>query len=128
MACLETTFLIDYLNGEEGAERVAKELEERGEILTCTPPALSELLFGAHMAGGAYLQEALELASRLTLLPFDLEAAQEAGAIYRELHGRGRMAGAVDIMIAAICKRHRERLITRDTRFSEISGLVVETY
>ncbi|MFQ6129043.1 MAG: type II toxin-antitoxin system VapC family toxin [Thermoplasmata archaeon] len=128
MVCLETTFLIDLLNGKMAALAKAEELDSFGERQTVTPIAASELLFGAYLAGGDYLHDALSLLDNFTLLSFDLKACQEAGEIHSELRKRGEVLGTVDVLIAAICRRHRERLITRDKAFAGVPGLPVETY
>lgn len=128
MASLETTFLVDLLRGTPEAIARVKALEKAGEPKCVAPPAASELLIGAHRIGGPELERAKELLESLTLLEFDLDACQEAGRLGAALMARGERMGTVDLLIAAVTKRHGQRLITRDRGFARVRGLAVETY
>lgn len=128
MVSLETTFLIDLLSGEAEAVKRARELEVQAETTCVTPPAAAEVLIGAYYVGGAELARAQELLESLIFLDFDLEACEEAGRIGADLIARGEALGSADLFIAAISKRHGQRLLTRDRGFSRIRGLTVETY
>lgn len=125
---LETTFLVDLLNEASAAMRRARTLEESGEPKCVTPPAAAEVLIGAYFLGGRELAKAHELLESLTLLPFDPEAYHEAGKIGADLLARGEALGAADLFIAAVTKRHGQRLLTRDRSFARVRGLQVETY
>ncbi len=125
---LETTFLVDLLNGAPAAVARGRALDEAGEPKCVTAPAASELLVGAHYLGGPELARATALLDSLTLLDFDLEACHEAGHIGASLIARGETIGTTDLLIAAITKRHGQRLLTRDRGFARVQGLAVETY
>ena len=125
---LETTFLVDLLNGAPAAVACGRALDETGEPKCVTAPAASELLVGAHYLGGSELARATALLDSLTLLDFDLEACHEAGHIGASLIARGETIGTIDLLIAAITKRHGQRLLTRDRGFARVQGLAVETY
>jgi predicted nucleic acid-binding protein len=128
VASLETTFLIDLLNDLPAAIQVAKALEARGEPRCVTAPAAAEVLVGAHLQGGRSLEKTKELLDSLVLLDFDREAYVEAGRLGAILIQRGEEVSTPDLMIAAISKRHGQRLITRDRAFSRIPGLSIEMY
>lgn len=128
MASLETTILIDLLRGDPDAVARVKALEAAGEPRCVTPPAVAELLIGAHRLGGAELERAEELVDSLTLLDFDVEACREAGRLGASLMARGEPMSTVDLFIAAVSKRHGQRLITRDRGFTRVRGLALETY
>lgn len=71
------------------------------------------------------LQEALESAVRLGILPFDHDAA----AIFVELRKVFRRTGTMDLKIAAICLAHDATLLTRNVgHFAEIPNLRVEDW
>ena len=125
---LETTFLIDLLSGVPAAVSRAKALEKAWETRCVTPPAAAELLIGAYYVGGQELTRAENLLDALLLLQFDREAYREAGRIGADLLSRGEGLGATDLFIAAISKRHRQALLTRDRSFARVRGLTVETY
>lgn len=128
MASLETTLLLDLLRGNPEALATVRSLEEAGEPRCATAPAISEMLIGAHRLGGRELEQARALAESLTLLDFDLEACHEAGRLGAALMARGEVMSSNDLLIAAISKRHGQRLITRDRGFTRVRGLSVETY
>ncbi len=106
----------------------ARELEAAGEAKVIAPPAAAEVLSGAHRIGGEELAKARDMLQTLTLLPMDWEACEEAGKLAADLQVRGTTLGAVDLLIAAITKRHGHRLLTRDQSYARVRGLMIETY
>lgn len=128
VASLETTFLVDLLRDLPAAIRVANVLEDGGEPRCVTAPAAAEVLIGAHLQSGRGLEKAKELLDSLVLLDFDRESCLEAGRLGARLIERGEGMSTVDLLIAAISKRHGQRLITRDGSFARIPGLSIETY
>jgi len=125
---LDSTFLIDLLAGEPGAVAKARELDSSEERRCVTAPAVSEVLLGAYHLRGAYLERTRIFLDRLPLLAFDGPACHEAGRLGAELLARGTPLGQSDLFIAAITRRHGERLLTRDRGFALIPGLVIESY
>lgn len=128
MASLETTFLIDLLREKPAALALARRLEEGGEPKCVTAPAASEMLVGAYLKGGRAVEKARSLLGSLVLLEFDEAACLEAGQLGALLIERGEPMATPDLLIAAISKRHGQRVITRDRSFSRVPGLEVETY
>ena len=128
MASLETTFLIDLLREKPAALALARRLEEGGEPKCVTAPAASEILVGACLKGGRAVEKARSLLGSLVLLEFDEAACLEAGQLGALLIERGEPIATPDLLIAAISKRHGQRVITRDRSFSQVPGLEVETY
>lgn len=128
LVSLETSFLIDLLRKDPEAVARAQALETSGEPKCVTAPVAAEILIGAALRGGRALDRARELLGSLVLLPFDLEACEEAGRLGSLLISRGEELSSADLIIAAITKRHGQRLLTRDQAFARIRGLTVETY
>ena len=128
MASLDTSFLVDLRRGLPSAIAKAEALEAAGEPKCVTPPAAAEFLVNAYRIGGPRLERARALLDSLVLLDMDRESCEEAGRLGTELVSRGESIGAIDLLIAAISKRHGQRLLTRDRAFSGIPGLAVETY
>ncbi len=106
----------------------ARALEESGEPKCVAAPAAAELLTGAYHFGGSHLVRAKELIDSLILLEMDLEASDEAGRIGADLLSRGEALGTADLFIAAISKRHGQRVLTRDRAYAKVRGLTFETY
>lgn len=128
MVSLDSSFVIDLLAGEPRAVEKARELDRTGEPRRIAAPAAAEVLIGAYRLGGAYLERTRKLIDSLPLLPFDRPACHEAGRIGSDLSTRGTPMAGNDLMIAAITRRHGERLLTRDAAFARVPGLAVEGY
>lgn len=126
--CLDSSFVIDLLDGDPAALRKSEEIGHSGQRLCISVPAMAEVLVGAHFRGGPYLGEALELLAGLDVLPADGPVAAEAGELGAELLRRGRRPSAADLLIAATARLNGKILLTRDDAFSKVPGLAVETY
>lgn len=67
--------------------------------------------------------------SRLTILPFETQAARLAGPIHFKLLSEGQMIGAYDLLIAATALSKNLAVVTNNLReFNKVEGLVVETW
>ena len=128
MVSLNSTYLIDLLDGEEGAVRRAQLLDREGEPRFVTAPAAAEVLLGGNRRGGRYLERTQAVVDGLALLPFDREAYREAARLGAWLSARGTPDGSADLFIAAISKRHGEAVLTRDPAFHRIPGVIVDSY
>ena len=77
------------------------------------------------MEGYARLRSCLQALAKLTVLPFDREAAD----IFHDLQARHRRTGTMDLKIAAICIVHDATLLTRNIGdFDGLGGLRVENW
>ena len=128
MRALDASFCFDFLRGDEGACQRSAEWERAEEVLTIPAPALAEFLRSGFRRGGRFLDRSLALTGRLEVLPLERESAEEAARIGGELDRRGRSIGNLDLLIAAIVRRHNAVLVTRDQDFQRIPGLLLETY
>lgn len=128
MRCLDATFLIDLVRGDPGARERAQAWDRSGEPLSIAAPALAEVLRGAYFRGGTSLRTLLDRLSGMEVLATDAAAAEEAGRLGAELLRRGVALATVDLLIAATAKVSQQVLVTRDRSFSQVPGLVVETY
>lgn len=126
--CLDTSFLVDVLRGHDGALEKARWLDELGEALFLPAPVLAEFLDMAYHSGGTYLTKALQLVAGRDVLPLDDEAGALAGRLSAKLRRRGRTLPLLDVMTASIALRGHHVLLTRDSGFSRVPGLAVETY
>lgn len=125
---LDTTFLVDLRKRDPAAVARATVLEQSGEPKCVTAPVAAELLVGAHRFGDAQLERTRRLLGSLILLETDMESCEEAGRIGADLISRGTTISGMDLFIAAISKRHGQRLLTRDRSFAKVRGLSVEFY
>ncbi len=126
--CLDTSFLIDLARSHPGAEAKARLFDSVGEALLIPAPVLAEYLDGAHHVGGEYLSRAVQLIAGLDVVSLDQATAALAGQLRADLRARGNAMAMVDAMIAAIALHFHHVLVTRDTAFSRIPGLTIESY
>jgi len=121
----DTDVLIDYLCGTEpAAERIAVEL--RAGHLGTTSVTRFELLSGARtLREENQLRELLE---SMDCLPLDVDAADRAAAVRRELERRRATIGMGDSMIAGIVLAAGGILLTRNRKhFERVTGLKLAT-
>lgn len=122
MIVADTDVLIDSLRGRGEAERVSDAL--RKGILATTTITLFELLSGAAESSEKKKVEAL--LGALTVLPFDVAAAEQAASARITLEREGRTIGAADLQIAGICLAHDLPLWTRNrSHFERVPGLAL---
>ena len=130
MVCLDTTFLVDFLRGREGAVSLMKNWKELNERVSISAPALAEAFSGAAMEKTGRQQALLdELSAELLVLPLTRESSRRAGRIDAKLSQAGEMIGLVDAMIAAVAIEAGEVLITKNLRhFERIEELKIKGY
>ena len=62
------------------------------------------------------------------ILNADENTAQFYGSIVASLYKKGKPIPINDVWIAAIALQHGLTLVTRDKHFSEIEGLIIESW
>lgn len=125
MTIADTCFLIDLMNGDDGAVAMTKLYNP----LKTTAISNAEFLYGAKMSSGKRAGDVAEKFLRFfPALPFDAEAAVIYAGIAHGLSKTGRHISTFDELIAAIAIRNKEPLVTRDRHFSAIDGLEVIAY
>lgn len=133
MKCLDTTFLIDLLRGDQGAVKKAGELDEAGPHAT-TSINVFELVYGIYRSKRvdrrAKAAQAQRLFNRLVVLFLNYDAASRAGVTLGELARKGKEISALDGLTACIALAHGCKVVvTRNVRdFQPIPEVQVETY
>ncbi len=130
MVCLDTSFLVDLLRGNQEAMAYLSQLQQTSEAVTVAAPTIFELVEAAELLRSPKEKLAIkQLLSSMTVLPLDNDAAWKAGELSASLVRGGQSIGHIDTLIGAIASTHNEMLITRNVKhFSRISGLKVEKY
>ena len=126
---LDTNILIYTVKNKPEAVRQQFEAHE-GEICTSSVTAM-EMLYAAHKSQSVRrnLDVIDALLSRLTVLDFDLAAAEHAGAIRASLASDGRPIGPYDTMIAGHARSLGLVLVTNNVaEFRRVSGLRLENW
>jgi len=136
-AVLDTNHFREYSHASVSGGRLMAKIEaEKPDLFACIVAA-EESLSGwiafvrQHRAGIDQLKgyerlhACIETLGKLTLLPFDREAAM----IFHELVQTHPRIGTMDLKIAAICLEHDATLLTRNLLdFEKIPGLRVENW
>lgn len=127
---LDTTFLIDLMNGDEEAVETARTLEADLVQQRLSSMTLFELYYGVARS----LQSADERASVETVLaskpvhPADAAVMRKAGRLAGELADDGTPVGDGDVIIGATAEVVDEPVLTRNVDDFERLGVEVETY
>ena len=130
-ACLDTTFLIDFLRDLPEAVEKARELKEAGSELSTTSINAFELYIGVIRSKDPKKIARLDaLLKDLRILLLGRSEAEEAASVLVELMRKGRPIEMRDALIAGCMLRNAYRsIVTRNVEdFSRISGIDVVRY
>lgn len=123
MNCLDSSFLVDYLNGKSA---VGAQLEDRPAGSFYVPTiVLFELFKGV---GADEIDEIAGAIDWATPLPLTAAAAREAAEINHELASQGTPINQFDVLIAGVVRAVGGTLLTRDRYFQRVTDLDVEIY
>ena len=127
MIALDTTFLVDYLDGNSA---VREFLEPRRDKPFYAPSlALFEAYRGAATSAGRdgvdRVATSLDWIDPLAVTD---GCAREAAAIEAELLAAGTPINLGDVLIAGVCRHNGARLVTCDGDFEHVEGLETVRY
>lgn len=127
MIALDTSFLLDYL---EGVEPTADFIDERDDEPLFAPSlSLFEVYRGAARVGGADgIERAVGGLGWLEPLPLTESAAREAALVETELREVGEPVNLGDTLIAGVCRHEGASIVTRDDHFARVPDLDVIAY
>jgi predicted nucleic acid-binding protein len=127
---LDTSFLIDLMNGDDAAVEKARELERDLVQQRLSAMTLFELYYGIARAADSETQrETVEdvLASK-PIYPADIAVMRKAGRLSGELQNDGTPIGDGDVIIGAIADIVEEPVLTRNVADFERLDVDIETY
>lgn len=127
MIALDTSFLLDYL---DGVDATADYLDaHEGQPFHAPALVLFEVSRGAGRSSGADGIERVSSAlDWVDPLPIDDAAVREAAFVEAELRDGGAPINLGDVLIAAVCRQYGARIVTRDSDFERVPDLAVESY
>lgn len=131
MVLVDTTFLIDVMQGRERAVAMLEAIEDAGESIAVATTTLFEFHRGLETVSlsAAEKRRIVEAVTGRPVLPLDARAAQRAGEIDARLWANGEPIDPEDACIAGIALAHDRELVTRRAReFSRVAGLRLRTY
>jgi predicted nucleic acid-binding protein len=126
---LDSSFLIDYVNGDEEAalDYLEGHPNDRFHVPTVV---LFELYLGAVNSGAGV--ERMEVIRRglhwAEIDPLGEDDAMEAALIRGELAEAGEQINLADVLIAGAARHAGETIVTRDADFEGVEGLETEGY
>ncbi len=129
MSYLDSSFLIDYTDGDEEAtlDYLNDHPNDRFFVSTLS---LYELYLGAVLSGGG--DEEMDDIRRgihwADIDPFEEDDAMEAARIRGELSDAGEQINLADVLIAGAARRIDETVVTRDADFEAVDGLKTDRY
>ncbi|WP_436926958.1 type II toxin-antitoxin system VapC family toxin [Halosimplex amylolyticum] len=127
---LDTSFLIDLMNGDDDAVQKARELERDLVQQRLSSMTLFELYYGiARVSDSASEREEVErvLASK-PIQPADAAVMRKAGRLSGERQNDGTPVGDGDVIIAATADIVEEPVLTRNVEDFERLGVEIEPY
>lgn len=127
---LDTSFLIDLMNGDEDAVEKARELETKLVQQRIPSMTLFELYYGVSRATESESErEKVEgvLASK-PIHAADTAVMRKAGRLAGELQNEGSPVGDGDVIIAATAEVVDEPVLTRNVEDCERLGVDIERY
>lgn len=127
---LDTTFLIDLMNGDEGAIDKARELERALVQQRLSSMTLFELYYGvARASDSPDERERVEtVLESKPVHPADTAVMRKAGRLAGRLANDGTPVDDGDVIIAATADVVDEPVLTRNVDDFERLGAAVETY
>ncbi|NLV27319.1 MAG: type II toxin-antitoxin system VapC family toxin [Methanomicrobiales archaeon] len=130
MVVLDTSFLIDLIKKDKRAMVKLLALEEDNEMICTTIVNVLELFKGAYRSSQTDKNKRLveEIISSLILLQIEPGVLDTFGKLSSELLTYGNRIGDFDELIAAICISNNQSIVTRDSHFTRLPGLDVQSY
>ncbi len=132
MVCLDTSFLVDLIRGDQAAIAELKRIEfDENSTLTTTPISACELFAGAYRSKQEEreVQKVNQILRRIKLLDFSLSSCERYGKLTQDLRTAGGPIGDLDALIASIALTNNEPILTQDVvHFGKVPGLIVRTW
>ena len=120
---LDSSVLIDLLEGDRRTQAEIRKLEAKGLLPVLSTVAVFEVLSGVEFTKSRSDRAKVEVLLRqVPLVPFDLDAARRAGELRAELQRLGTSPGAPDVMIAGHALAGGHTLVTRDSGLADAAS------
>jgi predicted nucleic acid-binding protein len=110
---LDTSVIIDVLNGKRNRDVLLKGLLSQGDLLACCAVNVSEVYAGMRPKEEAHTQSLLR---SLDYYEINWEVAKRAGLLKRDYSKKGQTLSLADATIAAVALEYDLALITDNIR------------
>lgn len=128
---LDTSFIIDLMNSDEGALNRHGKLIEKNEAYRISSAAVFELWSGVGHSKKSDEErlKVMDALAGIRTIPLTAPMAEKAGEIHGTLAKEGQGVDNIDAMIAATALLENETVLTRNVKhFSRVKGLRIENY
>src|SRR5271157_807775 len=119
---LDTSVIIDALNGKRNRAQLFKELLQQGHLLACCSINVTEVYAGLRAHEETRTRELLE---SLQYFPIDWPVARLAGLLKRDYARKGITLATTDATIAAIAIHHQLTLISDNLKHYPMTELSI---
>jgi predicted nucleic acid-binding protein len=119
---LDTSVIIDALNGKRNRDRLFKELLQQGHLLACCSINVTEVYAGLRSPEETRTRELLE---SLQYFPVVWPVARLAGLLKRDYARKGITLATTDVTIAAIAIYHQLTLISDNLKHYPMKELSI---
>ena len=119
---LDTSVIIDALNGKRNRDQLFKELLQQGHLLACCPINVTEVYAGLRTHEDSRTKELLE---SLQYFPITWPIALLAGLLKRDYGRKGITLATTDATIAAVAIHNRLTLITDNLKHYPMKELSI---
>jgi predicted nucleic acid-binding protein len=120
MPILDTSILIDFMNGSQKARKALQSLSGNKMVAIFTK---YELLRGETESNSVVMHGLLD---SFEVCDYTNEALMESIRIYNNLKAKGKIVNEIDILIAAIAIARNEELLATDHHFKEINSTLIK--
>lgn len=124
MICLETSFLVRYLRGDEWTESYLESVGPEVPIVVSSV-SLYELFAGAILSLNESVERTRQRLPGVEILDFDEAVAEEAAEIRASLLDHGEPIPAPDTLIAGTARSEGAQLVAVDEHFGRVPDLDV---
>jgi predicted nucleic acid-binding protein len=117
---LDTSVILDHLNGRYGRTEFLDQLIEQSHVLACCPVNITEVYAGLRPGEEAKTERFID---SLECLPVTPTIARHAGILRRDWRTKGQTLSYTDVTIAAVALANREPLLTDNRQHFPQEGL-----
>jgi predicted nucleic acid-binding protein len=117
---LDTSVIIDAINGMRNRNELLRDLLSQGHLLACCPINVTEVYAGMRPHEEARTNDLLR---SLQYYPLIWPIARLAGELKREYRRRGITLATTDVTIAAVALYHRLTLMTDNVKHYPMTDL-----
>jgi hypothetical protein len=134
MNLFDTTFIIDLIDGDEGAKALAEKFDKEQSFNAISVVTVQEYLRGVYhiFSGSRLLKDKLERAEselhHFEIIEYSYDIAKIAASLESELAKNGVVIGLADTIIASTALHLGLRVVTRDREYKKIPKISTETY